>query len=230
MTTIITDGKFLIADHRMSITHPNGTEAMDIANGCSTKSAISDSLVKIKLCTEETQVYCRDDRIVAYALAGSTSVCIGFRNWVARQVGRCSIQTFLDSNYSLGNAPNATMIAVAANGNMHHIDFVTGQTSYSGPTITICRGSGMSGYNFLMNEYTEFFRNLTLEERFLMAAMLDEHSSMSYSVYSIKDAIFYPFVLVKQEQIDERRKDLMARWAAASGGKKHVGGSHYVIA
>lgn len=220
MTTIVTDGKFLIADHRVTTTFQEGVVLTDIFSSANASGILSDSIVKIKLIDDTQEVRADGHRVRAYALAGSADVCARIRKFLKAAGPIVNLETMAAAMSCLGASISADMVFICDNNVVGLLEFSpVAKLSYGVAPIVLCRGSGITPFQSISNQYVDVFAAMTLEDKFLTAAMLDEYSSMSYSVYSIDEHVLYPYVMVDQADVTRKRKEILGRLMESKLGK-----------
>lgn len=198
MTTVVSNGYYLIADKRL--THTNPRRAIDPdTNALSTLTAIFDDEVKL-FSGENVRYTVNDVKVMAFGLAGDITEAERFM-FAANDgclLDFCSRYTKLMALKSEKN--EFGVLCLMEDHTSVLIEFthqardlfadVVYTASLSEPGMPLCIGSGASGFK-------QIFRNGLFDELalmgahplniFLAMASLDIHSSTSYDAYSLEE-------------------------------------------
>ena len=211
MTTIVTNGKFLISDRRLTQAISHTSIAAGKAKNYSHEAYLD---VAVKTCVPENAYYF-DKKVLAFAGAGGATFYNNFcavtelDRYKKTRLDLVSLMDILDGTPCPDNHTLAEIVMVLEDGTsavfslsgelrkgiyVYRSDIKT----YKEDEIFVA-GSGSQYWNTLNKAFLEDFKP-TPYEVFLLCAHMDPFSSESYSAYSLEDNHF--FVEVNPTDLD----------------------------
>ena len=218
MTTILTNGEYLIGDHRLTVGMGADRRGIDINTGNSSRLGyLTDHRVKIHLLDDKVKLFNpknTSDYAVAFGLAGS-SVEINKVIELTRVMKSSSIELrVLGDKITAIRNPSVTfgMLVLFKSGACGTITFTPmGNGSKSttklfpkGKIVSI--GSGSTIHKALGDLLP---KDITAEELIILSAGSDKHTSPSYSVYGRNENILYSIVRQRPDEVKRRFKEIM---------------------
>lgn len=210
MTTIVTNGRYLLADHRAGI----GYKVIpDLVNDERSYDPIeitynSDRILKILLSQDNFNLKLLDSQVEAISFAGTIEDIVKYKTLMSSLKDKpLPIYDFRNLAMDIISKSKSTLIGVTSKYNAFTIDF-----SDPGAPIDIIDedkvlyvGSGA--------RHISTMRRLTkingLEDMMMVASHLDPDTSPSYSVYGVEEKILYTRVIRDKSYAEQRVLDLV---------------------
>lgn len=218
MTTILTNGKYIIADHRLTETIGHSERELDIRTGGKDRlMTLSDRRIKIHRFDNRINVFHpnnKENRAVAFGMAGA-SVEIDKVNELMKfsSIHTVTVRELGKKIIDICN-PRAVfgLLILFESGDSITVTFSPiGKTSKmeiklfpKGKFVSI--GSGSAIHKALADLIP---KNMTLEEMFILSCGSDKHTSPSYSVYGVKEDILYAVVQLEPDEAKRRFKEII---------------------
>lgn len=210
MTTIITDGSYLLADHRVCNTVPvlaemvndeMGDDVIDIEMSC-------DRMLKIIPCDHLHNLILDGARVEAIAFAGKVSDVEKYLALLESfYISPVELGRFQLSSRRVVGPTNTTMVGVTSD----HRGFTVTFTNPAEPIEII--NSNEVIYVGSGARHIATIRKLIcvpdLEDMMMIAASIDEATSPSYSVYGVNEKTLYTRVTRTKEYADQRVKEIL---------------------
>lgn len=208
MTTIISNGYFLVADHRVTRFVPvkEKPTTIDLNTGQSPKERVDDTFTKINLLKPGEIITKSGTYIEAFAMAGNSLASGQLLELVKLQKGRpielldlvelLTVTPFVkDSSVVAVTAKRETIrVEIGSAGKLESFLFEPGDVATSGSGSTI---ADFAAANIKMDG------SITMGDLLLFSAAGDPNTSPSYSVYGTEDKVLYQIV---SPQYSEFRK------------------------
>lgn len=216
MTAIVSNGYYLIADHRTTRT-PVRQELVDHQTGKSRTSYTTDMTCKIIVPPKRTKLTLpaggEQSRIIAAACAGNAE-----NKYRLRAIfNNAKSGKFLEwSRVLQGFCPSITGVfkIVFVTENLHTVIWTIesehiARITYE-PGRIYSTGTGGTWLNLLSSKLakTKIAKTLTPEQVFLAGAYLDKSSSSSYSVVGVKEKLHYPSVNPDPEYVKKVSREV----------------------
>ena len=197
MTTIATNGYFLVADNRNTITIP-GHPVYNAHSGEVGDEVLADTCIKINLINSDLTI--GGSKIKAIAGAGLTTVINSFtevinnykvnENTDIKQIFKLLNNLYIGKDVDiLGVTEDCKPFFISLNGDS--------RLSTNSPGCCIGKGSG-SG---ILGTVLDLGTKLTMKEIIPLASRFDKFTSPSYSAYSTEENHLFGFVIPSQEDI-----------------------------
>lgn len=218
MTTILTDGNYLIADHRVTETRGRNHRLVDLHRPASKRiGLLNDFRKKLQLFPESTIFRNPRNpkaRAVAYGLAGGVREVDQVINLVESMTG-CDVDAReLISSIVTVCSPRVmiSLIIVFDDHTSMKTSFMPvvsetkTTTEYGVAGKFMSTGSGSTIHRTLKSLLP---KDITLEEMFILSAGSDRSTSPSYSVYGVKEKTLYMVVSPSPAEIKKKFKEIM---------------------
>ena len=208
MTTIISNGHFLVADHRVTRFVPvkEKSTTIDLNTGQCPKERVDDTFTKINLLKPGAVVAKDGSCVEAFAVAGNAMANGQLLELVKLQKGRSielldliellTVTPFVkDSSVVAVTTKRETVrVEIGSAGRLESFLFEPGDVATSGSGSTI---ADFAAANIEMDG------SITMGDLLLFSAAGDPNTSPSYSVYGTQDKVLYQIV---SPQYSEFRK------------------------
>lgn len=218
MTTILTNGEYLIGDHRLTIGVNPKSRAIDVNTGGTARlGLLSDHRTKIHLFKDMLSIMHPEkhsDRGVAFGMAGSSIeidkvlelMRFSSANVIEPRVLGNKIASICNPIGTIGmlilfeSGASCTIVLSA----MSNIGRPVVKLFPKGKIVSI--GSGSTIHKALGDLIP---KDITPEELMILSAGSDKHTSPSYSVYGRNENILYSIVRQKSDDVKRRFKEIM---------------------
>lgn len=212
MTTIVANGDYLIADHRITWTE-DSYRRFDLKsdNPEEVKDQTLDTFLKVTLPTKKLKLLVNRQKVLAWAISGTVSnqkrfgALVEYTAIISPEgldlgtVGR-------RIDYILAQ-PTANLVGITEDGLAFRYSFTNGAIYIAkNSSEIVVAGSGGS----YAKDAIHLNKNASIIDIFSYASYMDKHSSTSYSVFGRKENIMHRAVFPSQKEIVERYTNIVS--------------------
>lgn len=207
MTTIITNGYYLAADHRTTFTSVE--RRFDIETGEKAKEGVfSDTAYKIHLVPADIQFYHGDRKVIAIACSGAADAGGLFMEFldVVAKTKKLDIQDVIKIHRTLRGATSFTVVGVTEDAHsflMPMRNHSERKVAIFSPGKMIMAGSGVSVPSAWDDVNEAEKSTVTVGDLVLTASRYDNSTSPSYSVFGVREKEYYAAVIPSKEDVDK---------------------------
>lgn len=200
MTTIVSNGHFLVADHRITrfVNGADKKNTLDITNGQVPDELVEDIRMKIELVKPGLVITKAGSYVEAFAIAGNAMAAGYILDIIKLQHGRpIELVDLIELLTVTPSVRNTTVLAISKDAQTTKVEISSSRvvTSYVfAPGKIISAGSGSDAVNCATLNLN-LISPVTLGDLVSFAAACDPNTSPSYSVYSRDEKILYTSVI-----------------------------------
>lgn len=221
MTTIVSNGFYLIADHRRSSSESSvirnllslQVDSHDKASVIRKKKFSIHNDIAEKIFMLETPISCLNKEagnVIAFACAGPVVLIDKFIKTITLYSKTSdSLEQFFKLLEMFQSLPGSMSCLMVTDKSFTVEALITGSATsavkfkYHTPGTSVMRGSG---YGKIKNLYIPLAKTPP-QDLFYMAQFMDVYTSPSYSVLGVRENQYYPFVLETPEVLETLTKD-----------------------
>lgn len=226
MTTIVSNGHFLVADHRVTrfVSANEKSATIDLNTGFTPKERVDDTFTKIHLVKPGSVITNDGTYIEAFSVSGNSLASGQIHEIIKLQKGRpielvnlielLTVTPFVKNSAIVAITSNCTTIRVeiGSSGRLESFTFSPGKFASSGSGSTIVD---------LATSNIKNDSSLTPGDILLFAAAGDPNTSPSYSVYSQSEKILYQIVSPRYSEFRKSYQRVLAAMRANNQPNYH---------
>lgn len=223
MTTIISNGSYLLADHRRTTSYTLSERLLKNEDGHPPTAGASDTADKLMVLKEDTILKIRDKRIIAYGLAGPVGTINTFNDIVKYGAGKDRqlaevIRLLTSLHIRTVSIAGVFVLEDNTSVTMNKVHNVFTYENHKKDEVCYVG----SGTRFLSAMKDLLPKNLHISDYMALACAVDKHTSPTYAVYGVKENHLYSRIDPGKEHILDRYKTLMMEMASTTPSIRRI--------